>query len=54
MVCNTRLIEQRQQITLDLRVAIASQAYQAVRTAKWEAMKDWQLDEEVKLLLERY
>ncbi|MGH7999837.1 MAG: glutamine synthetase family protein, partial [Brasilonema sp.] len=31
-----------------------SQAFLAVRQAEWEAMKDWQLIEEVKLLLERY
>jgi glutamine synthetase len=31
-----------------------AQAYLAVRKAEWEAMKDLTLDEEVKLLLERY
>ncbi len=31
-----------------------AQAYLAVRKAEWEAMKDWELKEEVKLLLERY
>jgi|JFJP01.1.fsa_nt_gi Glutamine synthetase len=31
-----------------------SQAFLGVRQAEWEAMKDWQLDAEVKLLLERY
>jgi glutamine synthetase len=31
-----------------------SQAFLAVRQAEWEAMKDWELDAEVKLLLERY
>jgi glutamine synthetase len=31
-----------------------AQAYLAVRKADWEAMKDWDLEEEVKLLLERY
>lgn len=31
-----------------------AQAYIAVRLAEWEAMKDWTLKEEVKLLLERY
>lgn len=31
-----------------------SQAFLAVRKAEWEAMKDWELAEEVKLLLERY
>lgn len=31
-----------------------AQAYLAVRKAEWEAMKDWELEEEVKLLLERY
>lgn len=31
-----------------------SQAFLAVRQAEWEAMKDWELTEEVKLLLERY
>lgn len=31
-----------------------AQAYLAVRKAEWEAMKDWKLEEEVKLLLERY
>jgi glutamine synthetase len=31
-----------------------AKAYLAVRFAEWEAMKDWTLEEEVKLLLERY
>lgn len=31
-----------------------SRAFLAVRQAEWEAMKDWELAEEVKLLLERY
>lgn len=31
-----------------------AQAYLAVRKAEWEAMKNWELEEEVKLLLERY
>jgi glutamine synthetase len=31
-----------------------SQAFLAVRQAEWEAMKDWELAEEVKLLLEKY
>ncbi|MBD2337860.1 glutamine synthetase [Calothrix sp. FACHB-156] len=31
-----------------------SQAFVAVRQAEWLAMKDWDLDAEVKLLLERY
>ncbi|MDZ7961153.1 MAG: glutamine synthetase family protein [Aulosira sp. DedQUE10] len=31
-----------------------SQAFVAVRQAEWLAMKDWELDAEVKLLLERY
>jgi glutamine synthetase len=31
-----------------------SQAFLAVRQAEWEAMKDLELAEEVKLLLERY
>ncbi|HAA33195.1 MAG TPA: glutamine synthetase, partial [Cyanobacteria bacterium UBA8553] len=31
-----------------------AQAYVAVRQAEWEAMKDLALEEEVKLLLERY
>jgi glutamine synthetase len=31
-----------------------AQAYIAVRSAEWEAMKDWTLKEEVRLLLERY
>ncbi|MBW4573821.1 MAG: glutamine synthetase family protein [Aphanothece sp. CMT-3BRIN-NPC111] len=31
-----------------------AQAYLAVRSAEWEAMKDLELEEEVKLLLERY
>jgi glutamine synthetase len=31
-----------------------SQAFIAVRQAEWQAMKDWELDAEVKLLLERY
>lgn len=39
---------------LDALGSDLSQAYLAVRTAEWEAMKDWQLEEEVKLLLERY
>lgn len=31
-----------------------AQAFVAVRQAEWQAMKDWELDAEVKLLLERY
>jgi glutamine synthetase len=31
-----------------------STAFLAVRQAEWEAMKDWDLEEEVKVLLERY
>ncbi|RCJ28574.1 glutamine synthetase [Nostoc minutum NIES-26] len=31
-----------------------SQAFLAVRQAEWQAMKDWDLEAEVKLLLERY
>ena len=31
-----------------------SQAFLAVRQAEWEKMKDWELDAEIKLLLERY
>ncbi|MBE9166825.1 glutamine synthetase [Pleurocapsales cyanobacterium LEGE 06147] len=31
-----------------------AQAYLAVRQTEWEAMKDWELEEEVKLLSQRY
>jgi glutamine synthetase len=39
---------------LDAMGADLAQAYLAVRSAEWEAIKDWSLEEEVKLLLERY
>ena len=42
------------QVLLDALSTELAQAYLAVRQAEWEGMKDWDLDEEVKLLLERY
>jgi glutamine synthetase len=39
---------------LDAMGADLAKAYLAVRSAEWEAMKDWSLEEELKLLLERY
>ncbi len=41
-------------VLLDALGPELAQAYLAVRKAEWEAMKDLQLEEEVKLLLERY
>ncbi|NEQ05327.1 MAG: glutamine synthetase [Moorea sp. SIO4E2] len=42
------------QILLDALGVELAQAYLAVRKAEWEAMKDFELEEEVELLLERY
>jgi glutamine synthetase len=41
-------------VLLDALGTELSQAYLAVRKAEWEVMKDLELEEEVKLLLERY
>jgi glutamine synthetase len=41
-------------VLLDALGTELAQAYLAVRKAEWEAMKDLELEEEVKLLLERY
>ena len=41
-------------VLLDALGPELAQAYLAVRKAEWEAMKDLELEEEVKLLLERY
>jgi glutamine synthetase len=41
-------------VLLDALGTELAQAYLAVRQAEWEAMKDLELEEEVKLLLERY
>lgn len=41
-------------ILLDALGTDLAQAYLAVRSAEWEALKDLELEEEVKLLLERY
>jgi glutamine synthetase len=41
-------------VLLDALGTELAQAYLAVRKAEWEAMKDFELEEEVKLLLERY
>jgi glutamine synthetase len=41
-------------VLLDALGAELAQVYLAVRKAEWETMKDLQLEEEVKLLLERY
>ena len=41
-------------ILLDALGTELAQAYLAVRKAEWEALKDLELEEEVKLLLERY
>ncbi|URD52162.1 glutamine synthetase family protein [Chroococcidiopsis sp. CCNUC1] len=45
---------QTDKVLLDALGKELAQAYIAVRLAEWEAMKDWALKEEVKLLLERY
>ncbi|NER87512.1 glutamine synthetase family protein [Moorena sp. SIO3A2] len=42
------------QILLDALGVELAQAYLAVKKAEWEAMKDFELEEEVELLLERY
>ncbi|NEQ81685.1 MAG: glutamine synthetase, partial [Moorea sp. SIO2I5] len=42
------------QVLLDALGVELAQAYLAVRKAEWEAMKDFELEEEVELLLERY
>ncbi|MCP6759666.1 MAG: glutamine synthetase [Fischerella sp. CENA71] len=42
------------QVLLDALNPQLSTAILAVRQAEWEAMKDWDLEEEVKVLLERY
>ncbi|HEY9635949.1 MAG TPA: glutamine synthetase family protein [Coleofasciculaceae cyanobacterium] len=41
-------------VLLDALGTELAQAYLAVRKAEWEAMKDLEMEEEVKLLLERY
>jgi glutamine synthetase len=41
-------------VLLDALGTELAQAYLAVRQAEWEAMKDLEMEEEVKLLLERY
>lgn len=41
-------------VLLDALNPQLSTAFLAVRQAEWEAMKDWDLEEEVKVLLERY
>jgi len=45
---------QSDKVLLDALGKELAQAYVAVRLAESEAMKDWTLKEEVKLLLERY
>ncbi|TAE60739.1 MAG: glutamine synthetase [Nostocales cyanobacterium] len=45
---------QKDDILLTALTPELSQAFLAVRQAEWEAMKDWELEDEVKLLLERY
>ena len=45
---------QKNEVLLNALGSDLAQAYLAVRKAEWEAMKDWELEEEVKLLLERY
>ncbi|MGK7871800.1 MAG: glutamine synthetase family protein [Xenococcaceae cyanobacterium] len=45
---------EKDELLLDALGSDLAQAYLAVRKAEWEAMKDWKLEEEVKLLLERY
>ncbi|NEP37714.1 MAG: glutamine synthetase, partial [Moorea sp. SIO3B2] len=42
------------QVLLDALGVELAQAYIAVKKAEWEAMKDFELEEEVELLLERY
>ena len=42
------------QIILDALGSQLAQAYLAVRKAEWETMQDFELETEVKLLLERY
>lgn len=44
----------KDKVLLDALGPELAQAYLAVRKAEWEAMKDLELEEEVKLLLERY
>jgi glutamine synthetase len=44
----------RNEILLNALGAELAKAYLAVRSAEWEAMQDLALEEEVKLLLERY
>ncbi len=45
---------QKDDILLTALTPELSQAFLAVRQAEWETMKDWELDAEVRLLLERY
>lgn len=45
---------EKDSILLDLLGNELAQAFLAVRKAEWNAMKDWNLEQEVKLLLERY
>ncbi|MBK1986769.1 glutamine synthetase [Sphaerospermopsis aphanizomenoides BCCUSP55] len=45
---------QQDDILLTALTPQLSQAFLAVRQAEWEAMKDWELEAEVKLLLARY
>jgi glutamine synthetase len=44
----------RNEILLNALGAELAKAYLAVRSAEWETMQDLALEEEVKLLLERY
>ena len=45
---------EKDEVLLEALGSDLAQSYLAVRKAEWEAMKDWELEEEVKLLLERY
>ncbi len=45
---------QQNQVLQDAFGSNLASAFLAVRQAEWEAMKDWTLEQEVKLLIERY
>lgn len=45
---------QHNQVLIEALGSDLAAAYLAVRQAEWNAMKDWQLEQEVKLLIDRY
>jgi glutamine synthetase len=45
---------QQDQVLIEALGSDLAKAYLAVRQAEWNAMKDWQLEQEVKLLVDRY